>query len=62
LFEAGKLAVEPAGAAALAALLHPLRDRLRGRRVCAVVCGGNIDIESFYAQIKAAPAAAPGRS
>lgn len=62
LFEAAKLAVEPAGAAALAAMLHPLRDRLRGRRACAVVCGGNIDIESFYTQIKAAPAAASGRT
>ncbi len=62
LFEAGKLAVEPAGAAALAAVTHPLRERLRGRRVCVVVCGGNIDIESFYAQIKAAPAAATERS
>lgn len=62
LFEAGKLAVEPAGAAALAAVLHPLRDRLRGRRVCVVVCGGNIDIENFYEQIKTAPAVVPGRS
>lgn len=57
LFEAAKLAVEPAGAAALAAVLYPLRDRLQGQRVCVVVCGGNIDIDTFHAQVKAAPAA-----
>ncbi len=38
-----KLAVEPAGAAALAAYLGPLRDRLRDCRTGLVVCGSNID-------------------
>jgi len=47
LFRAAKLAVEPAGAAALAALMFPLRARLAGRRVGVVVCGGNIDHASF---------------
>lgn len=42
-----KLAVEPAGAAAMAALLGPLRDTLRGRRVGLIVCGSNIDSETF---------------
>jgi threonine dehydratase len=42
-----KLAPEPAGAAATAALLGPLRDRLAGRRVGAIVCGGNVDVASF---------------
>lgn len=42
-----KLAVEPAGAAATAALLGPLRERLRGKRVGIVVCGSNIDANSF---------------
>src|SRR5688572_15128152 len=37
LFRSAKLAVEPAGAAALAALMHPLRDRLDGRGVGIVV-------------------------
>lgn len=60
LFESAKLAVEPAGAAALAAVLYPLRDRLRGQRVCVVVCGGNIDTDSFCAQLAAAPTAVPG--
>ena len=47
LFEEGKLAVEPAGAAALAALCGPLSDRLRGRRVGVVVCGTNMDVDTF---------------
>ncbi len=47
LLEQAKLAVEPAGAAATAALLGPLRDRLAGKRVGLVVCGSNIDAASF---------------
>lgn len=43
LFEEVKLAVEPAGAAATAALVGPLKERLAGRRVGLVVCGANID-------------------
>jgi threonine dehydratase len=39
--------VEPAGAAATAALCGPLLDRLRGKRVGVLVCGSNIDLESF---------------
>jgi threonine dehydratase len=49
-----KLAVEPAGAAATAALLGPLRERLRGKRVGITVCGTNIDIESFSAAVASA--------
>ncbi len=51
LFRAAKLAVEPAGAAALAALAHPLRARLEGKSVGIVVCGANIDPATFAAQI-----------
>ena len=47
LFRSAKLVTEPAGAAALAALIYPLRPRLEGRAVGIVVCGGNIDAESF---------------
>jgi len=47
LFRSAKLAVEPAGAAALAALMYPLRARLEGKRVGVVVCGANIDAQSF---------------
>lgn len=47
LLRTAKLAVEPAGAAATAALLGPLRERLRGKRIGAIVCGANIDEASF---------------
>jgi len=47
LLEHGKLAVEPAGAAATAALLGPLRGALEGRKVGLIVCGANIDAASF---------------
>ena len=47
LFRHAKLAVEPAGAASTAALLGPLRERLAGKRVAAIVCGSNIDERSF---------------
>ncbi len=51
LFRSAKLVVEPAGAAALAALMYPLRARLEGRTVGLVVCGANIDAASFARQI-----------
>jgi threonine dehydratase len=47
LFRSAKLAVEPAGAAATAALCGPLRQRLSGKRVGVVVCGANIDPHTF---------------
>ena len=47
LFAGMKLAVEPAGAAATAALCGPLRERLHGKRVGIIVCGTNIDVETF---------------
>jgi threonine dehydratase len=42
-----KLAVEPAPAAGVAALLGPLRDRLAGKRVGLICCGANIDPATF---------------
>jgi threonine dehydratase len=51
LFRSAKLAVEPAGAAALAALMYPLRERLDGKTVGVVVCGANIDAASFSRMI-----------
>jgi threonine dehydratase len=51
LFKSMKLAVEPAGAAATAAMLGPLRRRLQGKRVGIIVCGTNIDVETFASQI-----------
>tara|TARA_B100001123_G_scaffold316675_1_gene354631 strand:+ start:866 stop:1735 length:870 start_codon:yes stop_codon:yes gene_type:complete len=47
LFREAKLAVEPAGAAATAALVGPLRERLKGKRVGVIVCGTNIDPVSY---------------
>lgn len=47
LFQSAKLAVEPAGAAATAALLGPLGDRLRGKRVGLIVCGTNISASRY---------------
>lgn len=47
LFRTAKLAVEPAGAAAAAALLGPLRERLQGKRVGLIVCGTNIAPERY---------------
>jgi threonine dehydratase len=47
LFREMKLAVEPAGAAATAALCGPLRERLAGKRVGVIVCGSNIDVATF---------------
>lgn len=50
LFLETKLALEPAGAAATAALLGPLAQPLRGKRVAAIVCGANIDARTFFEQ------------
>jgi threonine dehydratase len=55
LFRVAKLVVEPAGAAALAALMYPLRSRLEGRTVAVIVCGGNIDAATFTKQIAPGP-------
>jgi len=54
IFREMKLAVEPAGAAATAALAGPLRERLQGKRVGIVVCGSNIDIATFGTHVGAA--------
>jgi len=51
IFDGAKLAVEPAGAAATAALCGPLRQRLAGKRVGIIVCGTNIDPETFADQV-----------
>ena len=53
LYNSMKLAVEPAGAAATAALCGPLRDLLRGKRVGVIVCGANIDLGTFASQTEA---------
>lgn len=52
IFRDAKLAVEPAAAAAVAALTGPLRMRLAGKRVALVICGSNIDPESYFKLIR----------
>lgn len=47
LFYDLKLAVEPAGAAATAALLGPLASQSEGKRTALIVCGANIDLGRF---------------
>ena len=42
-----KLAVEPAAGAAIAAVMGPLRARLQGKRVGIIVCGANIDAQTY---------------
>jgi threonine dehydratase len=52
LFSDAKLATEPAGAAATAAVCGPLRERLAGKRVGVIVCGSNIDADTFHAHVR----------
>lgn len=52
LFTEMKLALEPAGASATAALRYPLREKLQGKRVGIIVCGSNIDLDTFYENIR----------
>jgi threonine dehydratase len=52
LFVSAKLAVEPAGAASTAALLGPLRERLRGKTVGLIVCGANIDTTTYIQHLQ----------
>lgn len=51
-----KLAVEPAGASALAGLLGPLRWRLAGRKVVLLACGSNIDPKTYCGLVSQARA------
>ena len=50
-FRVAKLVVEPAGAAGLAALMFPLRQRLDGRSVGLIVCGANTDPKTYCEQL-----------
>ncbi|MEM6457649.1 MAG: pyridoxal-phosphate dependent enzyme, partial [Acidobacteriota bacterium] len=59
LFRDAKLAVEPAGAAAVAALLGPLAAPLRDRRVLALICGSNPGLTTFADLTREASAAVP---
>jgi len=52
IFEEVNIAVEPAAAAAVAALIGPLNQRLRGQRVGLLICGSNISPEDFSTIMK----------
>jgi threonine dehydratase len=52
LFREMKMAVEAACAASTAALLGPLRERLRGKRVVLLLCGSNIDWATYERQAR----------
>ena len=47
LQEEGKLAVEPAAGAVLAGAIWPLRKKLAGKRIGLVICGANIDTQTY---------------
>lgn len=47
LFQNMRVAVEPACAATTAALLGPLADSVRGATVVSIMCGSNIDWQTF---------------
>jgi threonine dehydratase len=59
LFADAKLAVEPAGAAGLAAMLQ-LGDRLRGQRIGLILCGANVDHATFARCLERGAAMPPG--
>ncbi len=48
LFQHLLFAVEPAGATATAGLLGPLKPLLHNKRVAVVLCGSNIDLQSYF--------------
>lgn len=52
IFHDLKLCVEPAGAAATAALAGPLRQKLQGKKVGLIVCGSNLDSTLFNQYLK----------
>lgn len=50
LFQSMKIAVEPACAASTAAVMGPLRESLRDKKVVLIMCGSNIDWATFERQ------------
>ncbi len=51
LFDEMKLAVEPAAASATAALRYHLLPELKGKSIAIIVCGTNIDLNTYYKNI-----------
>lgn len=53
MFSDLQLAVEPACAAALTALVHPLRESIQGKKIALILCGSNIDLDTFNQLVSA---------
>ena len=55
IYERMKIVVEPSAAVGLAAVLHPsFKQKLPGcQNVGVILCGGNIDLQSFFKLIDA---------
>lgn len=46
-----KMVIEPSSATVVAAVLkNPM---FKGKRVCCIISGGNVDMESYFASLKA---------
>jgi threonine dehydratase len=54
LFRSLKLVCEPACAAAAAAMIGPLREKVLGKRVGIIACGSNIDVTTYCKLLGAA--------
>jgi len=54
LLDHAGLVVEPSAALGIAAVLED-RDRFAGRHVVTIVCGSNVDVDSYHRWIEAAP-------
>ena len=52
LQEECKLAVEPAAGAVLAGAIWPLRKKLAGKKIGLIICGANIDAQSYEKFLK----------
>jgi threonine dehydratase len=50
VFERMKLVVEPSSATVVAAVLKD--GRFRGKRVCCIISGGNIDMSALFASLR----------
>lgn len=50
-----QLVIEPAGATALAAVLNPLREQLQNKKTGVIVCGSNIDLDTYLDHMALVP-------
>ena len=49
VFERMKLVIEPSSANVVAAVLKD--ERFRGKKVCCILSGGNVDMSAFFAYL-----------